>query len=135
LWPGGPRGSAFVVAKPYFEIQRSLRSSIEARNAFTSNQEEIANIQGTWERSRRLGPGDGPSRVTYIFSEHEFRLTARGASSTSGTFKINNDILMMITNNDIIGLFVVEYKPDNVVFLHNIYLHDNFWSGGEFSKQ
>ena len=112
-----------------------MRNCVDARNAFTSTEEDLNYIQGTWERTRRAGPGDGPSRITYTFSQNEFSRTVRAARSIFGTFEIRDDILMLIVNNNVFGLYVVEYTTDNVLFLHDLMWHRDSWAGGKFTKQ
>jgi hypothetical protein len=115
--------------QPYFDIEYNLRTNESERNNFPINQEELANIQGSWKHTNSRA-----QEATYTFSGNEFTLTANRRNPVSGTVKINNNILVLITDNQVFGCYIYEFQPENILFLNELVGDTkSFW--GEFKKQ
>jgi len=128
--PSGFRMMVFI--KPdHDSVFFDLLENEELLNNFLTNQEELTAIQGTWTVPREINR----SGATYTFSGNEFRLVRRAQPTITGTFRIDNNMLVLINrNNNMIGFFIVEYKPNNTLLLHHIFNRGNNLVFGKFVK-
>jgi hypothetical protein len=88
----------------------------EAVANFPINQTELAGIQGSWRMP-------GLWRVTYTFSGDGFTLSRKLSpypSFVSGKVKINDNILIFLVDNMVVGIFRYEYQLDNILYLDDI---------------
>jgi len=100
----------------------------EARNTFSNNEIELVGIQGSWKHTNPKANG-----ATYTFNDNNFTFTANN-STIKGTVKVNNNYLMLIVKNQLFGLFIYEFQPENILYLEDIYMrHEIFF--GPFRKQ
>jgi len=117
LWPGGPlRQTIYIVKEAYSDLLLDAVYNEQKRNDFQTNEAELAGIQGVWKRFDE-------SQAVYTFNGNNFVLTAAGRDPVSGTIKVNDNILMLITDNELFGLFVYEFQEDDRLFLHLLWQH------------
>jgi len=119
-----------VILRPYFDLAQNLRTNEAARNEFPVNPQELAGIQGVWRMS-------GRNQVTYTFSGTNFTLTSaqgRAPRYVSGTFKINDGIVLFLVNNEPVGVFTYEHIGNTLLF-SAIWGTDGYTWWGDYVKQ
>jgi len=113
-----------LIISPYFNIPLQFVDE-NFRNNFTTNQEELLSIQGSWRNPS--------TNAIYTFKDDAFTLTV-GRRVLMGTFIINDNILRIFVNNAPQGHLLYEFKSDNVLFIYTI--NTNISSSyGEFVRQ
>lgn len=114
---------------PYFELTQKLLNDINELDNFPTNENELANIQGSWKHPNPLAKG-----ATYIFIGNEFTRTSKTQTPVSGTLKINDNTLILIVDNKPWGAYKIEFRPKNILYLNELYGHPDSWWGW-FRKQ
>jgi hypothetical protein len=118
------RTSYFKTILPLLKDEKGLAN-------FSTNESELASIQGLWKIYNTKMWND----ATYTFSKDNFTLTTNHRDAISGTVKVNENVLIMIVDNKPFGIFLYEFRPNNVLFFHCFYGHSNSYMGTFYKKQ
>jgi len=131
ICPNGRRG-VNLIREPYSDLVYDIwqenyeRSEIFERvDTFSSNQEELANIQGVWRMN-------GNWQVTYTFSGNNFTLTSVSGNAprhVSGTFNINDNLVIFTVDNEYVGLAYYEINNNILHFTGILGTRGYIWWG------